>query len=282
MTAKQKQPVKLLVVDWDYFFQDLDGSGDAASQLYDWGHRESEFFIEAVWTMRASGFLRHGMTLPSLTGEQRQFWDRVRIDPKAKLYYHESNCMAAHVKVAKDVDEVWLYDAHHDAGYAQDDGLSRVKRNREIYKLASEGRWTCDNWMVYYHALQTKLHVRYPSWKTWAFQNEPPDCALVPDKALDRQPDRYLIPDVTFNRVFVCRSGAWVPPWNNADREFNAFLRNAPVADRIAINDQLVRTRIFSEEAAQAEADFMNRAVKEFETLKNLQASFDGQPERRS
>ena len=65
----------------------------------------------------------------------------------------------------------------------------------------------------------TELHHRYPVWRTAAFELEPEP--VVP---VDRAFDDGTVPPVVFDAVFVCRSGAWVPPWH--DQAFIDFVND--------------------------------------------------------
>ncbi|GGM92868.1 hypothetical protein GCM10007092_02560 [Thermus composti] len=119
------------------------------------------------------------------------------------LYYADTNALAFHPKVRQGVEEVVLFDAHHDAGYRP---------------LGEEP--ACDDWMVFYHRLGARLRVYYPPWRDPSLEPEP----RVPvARALD--PGGRV--EGVFHRVFLCRSGAWVPPW--ADGDFFAFLGEAPL-----------------------------------------------------
>ena len=232
--------VNLLCVDFDYFFHNRSDFDDPQWQLYDWGHAESLLFIEMLWPIRAAGFLSNGLELPGTTGREVNFWDRFTFSDDASLYAAESNAMAGLPEVADDVDEVWLYDAHHDAGY----------HDRSVAQLVSEGRWSCENWMILYAALGATLHVRYPTWRRHAFSQEP--APLVPvDRAFDNDVDDLPV----FDRVFVCRSGAWVPPW--LDDRFTAFLERCPVRVLTELGSYPLTPREFSLDAARRDADHM-------------------------
>src|SRR5262245_1982306 len=89
---EERRTVNLLSIDWDYFFFDKSGYGDIA--LYDWGHQESKLYIEMLWEIRASAFIRRDLPLPQTTGDERTFWDSIRVVENAPLYYGESHLMA--------------------------------------------------------------------------------------------------------------------------------------------------------------------------------------------
>lgn len=220
--------MNLLSVDWDYFFEHKGGTADPDWHLYDWGHQDTGFFRDALWGTRASTFIANGRALPGTTGEEADFWKRFTFKKGAKLYLADSHACAASNEVCGRSrraalarwtwGQVWNYDAHHDAGYAKG----------QVFKAATEGRWGCDDWMGLYSCFTHDLHVRYPRWAAWKLEAEPePDCAVnreVDDGLSPTEPDGT---PVVFDSVFVCRSGAWVPPW--LDEDFARFVMRCPV-----------------------------------------------------
>jgi hypothetical protein len=190
--------MRLLVVDFDYFFPLPQGP----DPLFAWAHFETPYYLLEAWEERALAFLLRGLPLPEARGWEG-FWDRFAFAPDAVLYYADSNALAFHERVRQGVEEVVLFDAHHDAGYRP---------------LGTEP--ACDDWMVYYHRLGARLKVFYPPWRDPAQEPEP----RVP---LRREVDPGGRVEGVFHRVFLCRSGAWVPPW--VDPAFFAFLESAPL-----------------------------------------------------
>jgi len=209
----------LLVVDWDYFFPNPWGGPSRPDILmYDWGHRESPFFINVAWHGRAEAFVINDLPLPALSGAEDRFWDRgFQFAKRTRFFYGESNSGVASNGITgkqRRWDHVFLYDAHHDSGYSSDGMAGAVK-------LLDQSVWSCENWMVLYHFMGAELHVRYPGWKTWALDAEPEP--LIP---VERQIDKGKVPDVVFDTVFVCKSGAWVPSWH--DNAYDRFIDRAP------------------------------------------------------
>lgn len=228
--------MRLLVVDWDYFFPNpLEGgelTDTSVLYLYDWGHKETPFFIESVWPLRAAGFLRRGLPLPGTSGEEIDFWSRFRFDPGVIMYVSESNADAARPEVLEGVREIWLFDAHADCGYRGEESLK---------KIFDAGSVDCEDWGLYAVSLGITLHVRYPQWKVGAFESEPVTGAdvLFPGR-VDRDIDEGDVFPLQFGRVFVCRSGAWVPPW--LDEQFVRFVETAPVSKRSTFGEfEMVR-----------------------------------------
>lgn len=192
--------MRLLVVDFDYFFPVPQDPQDPLAFLYAWAHFETPYYLGEVWEERALAFLLRGLPLPQARGWEG-FWERFAFAPEARLYYADSNALAFHSDVHQGVREVMLFDAHHDAGYRP---------------LGVEP--ACDDWMVYYARQGARLRVFYPSWRD-------PSLEPVPAVPVERVKDPGGPVEGVFHRVFLCRSGAWVPPW--ADEAFFAFLEAA-------------------------------------------------------
>ncbi|WP_114313057.1 hypothetical protein [Thermus caldifontis] len=197
--------MRLLVVDFDYFFPVPQDPKDPLASLYAWAHFETPYYLGEAWEERALAFLLRGLPLPQAQGWEG-FWGRFSFAPGAQLYYADSNALAFHPEVRAGIREVVLFDAHHDAGYRP---------------LGEEP--SCDDWMVFYARQGARLQVFYPSWRDPGWEPEP----LVP---VERARDPGGPVEGLFHKAFLCRSGAWVPPW--ADGAFFAFLEEAPLPKR--------------------------------------------------
>nr|WP_071676983.1 hypothetical protein [Thermus brockianus] len=194
--------MRLLVVDFDYFFPVPQDPGHPEAHLYAWGHFETPYYLQDVWEARAWAFLLRGLPLPQAQGWEG-FWERFRFAPEAQLFYADSNALAFHPRVRAGVEEVVLFDAHHDAGYRS---------------LGEEP--ACDDWMVFYARQGARLTLYYPPWRDPSLEPEP----QVP---VVRLLDPGGKVEGVFHRAFLCRSGAWVPSW--VDPSFFAFLEAAPL-----------------------------------------------------
>lgn len=247
--------MKLLVVDFDFFFPTPEGTAGANWQLFDWGHMESPYFIEGpIWISRAAAFSMAGVELPSLSRELKYFWDRVKFNPGAELFYADSNACAVHPRVERGITEVFLLDAHHDSGYTGNEYTFK-----DLGAMGRAGKWTCDNWMAFYFITGRLTEVRYPRWRDSRVDGEP--SLRLANRGID---DGWPIREV--DRVFVCRSGAWVPPWH--DRAFAEFLVSCPVAsvDRPGTNVQLNWTlvREWDDKSARQFAELQRASVESF------------------
>lgn len=220
----------LLCVDWDYHFYNPVTAGnfqDPSWQYADWGTAEAPFFVNGpLWLMRANAYAQGGLALPDVTtpeGGWEAFWDRFTFtSPDGAVpaagplaYAADSN---AHAGVLTPPDgstaftSIVLLDAHHDSGY-------HVESYADYLHQSS---FSCEDWMLEQQRRGTRdLEVRYPTWFPDGPSNDLPDGVLTRQRVDDEQSV-----DLVFDTVFVCRSGAWVPPW--CDTAFEAFLDAAP------------------------------------------------------
>jgi hypothetical protein len=215
--------MRLLSIDWDYFVPSIDqdflpAPGGRVPYAFGGGETFPDHMIDALWDSRAAVLAMRGGALPGTSGEERDFWDRFRIDRHAVLYYADSHAQAAHAAVREGITSVWSFDAHHDCGY--EGALEDVDR------LGWVG---CANWMCYYFLRGAELHVRYPAWRRDALMRElPPLCPV------ERQLDDGEIPAESFDMIFICRSSAWTPPW--LDDAFDTLLRTAPAGRKVCLD----------------------------------------------
>ncbi len=211
----------LLVVDWDFFFKNPWQGADFTQydpqhlELYDWTHREAPFFVDTIWSSRASDFLRAGIELPKCDG-QYGFWERFKLDPDAVMLYGDSNLHGGRLVprtfgyTGKKWKHVSLWDAHHDSGY-----------HGTIEEWRCRATLSCEDWMLVHYDKGSQLDVTYPPWRTKVEGIE--QGPIVPVK---RRIDDGTNPARTYHVVYVCRSGAWVPPW--CDDQFQDFLNAFP------------------------------------------------------
>lgn len=226
-----------LVLDWDYFFP--------LRPEWEWSHWEDSAMIEgAVWTARAFNFFLMQKALPQSLG-WRGFWNRFKFADGAKLYYADSNAMAYSALLADlgsklSSTDIWLFDQHHDCYAAGAEALY-------------EGKVTCENWMIQLGLPHdgNNLHVLYPDHDTAPMEAVPVPYFPNLDQRLDNElPPGYL--PKTFDVVFVCRSGAWVPPW--MDQEFFDLIDDCPVRGG-KVNTDGVKPRECSLAQAKEAAD---------------------------
>ncbi|MFI9206166.1 hypothetical protein [Streptomyces sp. NPDC053048] len=210
----------LLAVDWDYFFPTPTAGAPLGGhpELYAWPVAEDAIHVEAMWLRRVKDFVDRGLPLPRCSGFEG-FWDRFNIAPGAMVVYADSNAWAGQLFPSTFGGEgpwhsVHLYDAHHDCGYKNN--------TRSFEEWKRQGQIRAENWMLAHYWNGSQLHVHFPPWReTMARPTEEP---VIPvSMAID---DGHGAPDVTFDAVFLCRSGAWVPSW--CDDQFEEFLSACP------------------------------------------------------
>lgn len=251
----------LLCVDWDFFFvspMEAGNTDDPTWQLHDWGHSEHlSFFLDGpLWTSRAGAFLQNGFPLPGVTapeGGWKAFWDRFTFAEDADFTFGDSNSLAGAVEppnAPEPFEKVVLFDAHHDSGY-------HIKSFKEFL---AQDRWDCEDWMLEHQERGTRdLTVRYPQWNPKAVENELPKGVLTKQVIDDGLP----LDGIVFDTVFVCRSGAWVPPW--CDRDFLDFLHACPL-DGMQVDDAEL-DRGFNLDQVKAVAEQMKAAFAGVEAL---------------
>lgn len=211
----------LLSIDWDYFFPRLLEATEEYVQEnpdrgkpwdYDWGHNEAPLYVDTMlWNIRAAHFLSSLGTLPGTTGEEVTFWDRFqgRFAADCPVIVAESHASIIHQLaraefLGKPYTRVWNFDAHHDMGYG-DGNLSALRVNT---------KWSCDNWGDYAVIAGAEVLLEYPHWR------EPEPKPRLPLQVTSgKTPSRV-------DAVFICRSGAWSPPW--LDEKFVEFVRSCP------------------------------------------------------
>ena len=231
---------RLLSVDWDYFFPIPSNRDAQTTSLFDWGHREAPFFMGSdIWIIREAAFRLAGRERPDVNDQWRTFWRQFRFSPETFLYYGESHSWAVSDMIADQVTEVWNFDAHHDLSYSP-----------AAFQDAVEGKYDCGSWMVHYAKQGIPVHVRYPRWMD-PKRDGRPAMSQIFDMKTDRRSDWRELPE--FDLVFVCRSGAWVPPW--ADHKYSEFVDSCPVRRRLDLGPMLgwpSTPRDYSDEAVEA------------------------------
>lgn len=257
---------RLLVVDWDFFFPNPWMIEKFTEDVldYDWKHLENPILVEDIWTSRVDGFWDKGRALPR-TLPHSGFWERFNIDGDYLVLAGDSNLHAGRLfpqlvdLEAEGWAEVWLFDAHHDSGY---------ETTRSLAQFEERGTMSCEDWMLNHAAQGSRLRVRYPAWRAQAdggiFECEPPPAVEVERAIDDGQPIEGW-----FDAVYVCRSGAWVPPW--CDEDFEDFLAGADGStEALWIDEDFPRHRTWDEQAARAEYELIKEAK---ERLRKEQAA---------
>jgi hypothetical protein len=221
-----------LSVDWDYFCR----------QPKAWWHNGTSEKLGAnpiTWTVRATlsriygteirpeTALSHASPLPG------RFWQALerlglRLDKVKVIRVAESHKDAYGVFRGRDTANVKLvhFDAHHDLLYTSGFAMESVVK----------GKVDCGNWHLLTLLRYPKLRsvIIYPRWKGWSeWQKTLRVLREVGPKGeeairlIKRQTRANVWPNVKLpmgdvEKIFICRSGAWTPPWH--DKAFIRFV----------------------------------------------------------
>ncbi|MFE6400404.1 hypothetical protein [Streptomyces alboflavus] len=214
----------LLVVDWDFFFPTPAAGAPLGDhpELYAWPVAEDADHVDVIWLQRLRDFQKAGVELPRCHGYQ-DFWSRFRIAPEAPVWYADSNAWASQVFPSNlggdgPWDSIHLYDAHHDCGYKLNDSTFDEWKAKAT---SGKARISAENWMLVHYWNRSLLFVHFPPWRE--SMTRPSEQPLILVRMTIDEGDA---PDVTFDAVFLCRSGAWVPSW--CDDQFETFLKGCP------------------------------------------------------
>jgi len=184
----------------------------------DWGHREAIFFIESIWPIRVVSALSSGEDLRetcTLAPDEPTPHDMATLlaDNKVRTQKNKIAVCESHVMAYKWFSRlknlhVINIDAHHDLGY----GISELNCGNWLMKLVEDGK-------------VAKITQIYPKWRLrgineWDQQNELLVKTLA-DAGVELEVlyglKEHLPHKVFVKKMFICRSGAWVPPWLDAD-----------------------------------------------------------------
>ena len=191
--------MNILSVDWDYWFPNTIN--------FDWGHRESMFFIETIWSMRAGcrDIITGDWALDVMKPRKqyKRFWDNYVDGSPEYLVVAESHLSILEMlrsrrrnsMVEDEHVTIWNFDAHHDLGY----GMTEEN---------------CGNWAMKAHAegLMDEYKLVYPQWRFVG-----PECAEIPVPEGLQFEYFYEPPEIDgVDMVFICRSGSWTPTWCDA------------------------------------------------------------------
>lgn len=190
----QAQGRPLIVsIDWDYLFPNI--------AAFDWGHIENQFFIHHIWESRVGDQKAISMR-PNYHMEERLRGLLNKRAEGAPLIVAESHSQIWGLLEQHRDHAVLSFDQHHDHGYGSTETPKEVD---------------CSNWaMAAQDYLDIPTTVVYPKWRNDI--PEGPGARTFP-AFFDRP---WALPEVS--AVFVCRSGAWVPPW--VDDRFTDFVQN--------------------------------------------------------
>ena len=188
---------RILSVDFDYFYPD--------SGPYDWSHSEnrSPMLAEILWQTRSGNvnLITGASALESyVPSVPRGFWKSV-LKNKPVAYVADS-----HLNIwdrLSSGDDVISIDAHHDCGYGEYTTFEELMDITEV---------DCANWglMGRLTGRIKTLAVHYPAYRL----DVPETTPSIHGKINAPSWLSATLPDpMKYDEVFICRSGAWTPPW---------------------------------------------------------------------
>ena len=180
----------LLTVDWDFFVP--------VNPMLDLAHREAPIFLNMLWKARSG--LR---SIIKTNGTEKDFWGRLGglADGAGPTWVSDSHLFA--FSLLAGIDHVILVDAHHDC-----------------WDQARKGEVECSDWLRVWlkGGKRRKATWICPDWSKDSFQVPEDLCDKLTRQSLS---DSWGVKHI--DRVHVCRSGCWTPPWT--DREFIEFVQ---------------------------------------------------------
>lgn len=215
-----------LSIDWDFFFDD---------SHYDWGHQESPFFIETIWSMRALDMKIAGKEYTEYAPKGvDQFLHMLKahnLTPPA-LYIGESHLYAYGYFMAFPPDLILHFDSHADMSPKHPEYLD------------------CENWLYWLLKRKPKTNCLWIVPKHHDPKSEGNNLAKLPNFKYVRygwfddiwkQKETRTKTDVIMS--YMCRSGGWTPPWNDGD--FDKFA-DALAPSKLYYDDIILKPRTFT------------------------------------
>lgn len=224
-----------LSIDWDYFCRQ-------PRHLWHNGVDEKVGAQPITWGMRAALSLVHGSNLRNETSLSHadpppgRFWRALkglgmRFDEVQHIRVAESHKAAYEAFRGPDTANVTLvnFDAHHDLFYASKFAVSGLRKEKA----------DCGNWHLLTLLRYPKLRsvTVYPHWKGWSEWKKTLGVLrehgskgeklvqILHQRTRANVWPRVKLPKGQVERIFICRSGAWTPPWH--DQSFIRFVNEA-------------------------------------------------------
>lgn len=166
------------------------------------------------------------------------FWRILRNKPR--MYVAESHLMLWHLISKYPECDIVSLDAHHDCGYAE----SRISRIESSNWAEAALRFGFIN----------SLKLYYPEWRRDLAEGVPKKEPTAVKFGLPRRQ--------SYDLVFVCRSGAWTPPWY--DPEFWEFVTVSGLKIK-----QMEEMKAFREPSMEMAKELRVKLTEQFASLLN-------------
>lgn len=208
-------PIADLSIDFDFFARE--------DPLWDWGHSETRTISDSIiWN------IRYGHSSFNLYDETN-IDDHADFNPTDIVSKLMSKGVNLHTKRYQ-YRRIGVAESHKEAfdfftarKYNKPpDYLINIDAHHDIFGDLNMPL-NCGNWVTHLHNHwpDTNLIQVYPKWKT---NYETLECPWIEEKQEPHTPinittwDKWLpVPNLTIREIFICRSGAWVPPHMDDD-----------------------------------------------------------------
>ncbi len=224
-----------LSIDFDFFIEE--------DRALDMGHGETSLFLNAMWDIRSRQFkivdsaavedgrLDWREKMPMRNSIQDMFkcvHKNFEITRKTQAASAESHAALGHwLKENENVYDIVNFDAHHDINYG---------RSLDVLKQ----KFDCGDWaghLMLNKRIDNYTQV-YPEWRKKFPENHETDQHALRRRFGDRVKFAHfdsfmLLKPRKVDRIFLCRSGCWVPPcYDKQFNELSRFFGLGPIEER--------------------------------------------------
>ena len=177
---------RILSIDWDYFFPNLDEINFHANESFTYCYENRWAFYMELKKLK-----------PFIP---RNFWDFCKKNKQIPIFISSTHSTIWQLLFNQKNCVVDSYDAHHDCGYISEENLNRTNLV------------TCCSWGYYglQHSLK-EINVHYPWWRK-EYPEENKGTANFRVKYCSPE----TIPTESYDAIFITRSDVFTPPWSDA------------------------------------------------------------------
>ena len=199
-----------LSIDFDFFIRE--------KAIWDFGHRENSLFLNGIWDIRYSqiDLVRETDIKTFADFEPYQIMSKLeekglKITKNTEFFLCESHLGIVTAFRGNNADMLISMDAHHDMFGGAIEPCIEIDGSKI----------DCGSWLNFFtdKKYYKKVLIVYPKWKDI---NDDLGKLKIPHKIVkwDKLPKN----DYEVKRVFLCRSGCWVPPHHDKDFSLIAFM----------------------------------------------------------